>query len=198
MPRTLAYVACRANASPTCGPVRSAAEQHRFLGREVVEEGSRRDVGRGGDGGPHERPQQQRPQLVHHIEGGDLVGLGEGRVVEDGVDQVLHGPTAAHHGLADVHQLGGGGAEDVDAQNLQVLGGHQQLQHAVRVTGDLAAGQFSPRGTAVRDADGESFVVSGRYSFGSGSAQKPTVAKTATGVYTLTWPTEFDDALVGD
>lgn len=33
--------------------------------------------------------------------------------------------------------------------------------------------------------------------FGSGNAQKPTVAKTATGVYTLTWPTTFDDALVG-
>jgi hypothetical protein len=33
--------------------------------------------------------------------------------------------------------------------------------------------------------------------FGSGSAQKPTVSKTATGTYTLTWPSTFDDALVG-
>jgi indole-3-acetate monooxygenase len=32
----------------------------------------------------------------------------------------------------------------------------------------VAAGQFSPRGTAVREGDG--FTVSGRYSFGSGSA----------------------------
>jgi indole-3-acetate monooxygenase len=32
----------------------------------------------------------------------------------------------------------------------------------------VAAGQFSPRGTAVRD--GDDYVVSGRYSFGSGSA----------------------------
>jgi len=31
--------------------------------------------------------------------------------------------------------------------------------------------------------------------FGSGDAQKPTVEKAATGVYVLTWPTEFDDAL---
>ena len=39
----------------------------------------------------------------------------------------------------------------------------------------VAAGQFSPRGTAVRAADGagDEFVVSGRYSFGSGSAHSP-------------------------
>jgi alkylation response protein AidB-like acyl-CoA dehydrogenase len=35
----------------------------------------------------------------------------------------------------------------------------------------VAAGQFSPRGTAVRD--GDDYVVSGRYSFGSGSAHAP-------------------------
>jgi alkylation response protein AidB-like acyl-CoA dehydrogenase len=35
----------------------------------------------------------------------------------------------------------------------------------------VAAGQFSPRGTAVRAGDG--YVVSGRYSFGSGSAHSP-------------------------
>jgi alkylation response protein AidB-like acyl-CoA dehydrogenase len=39
----------------------------------------------------------------------------------------------------------------------------------------VAAGQFSPRGTAVRAGDGagDSYVVSGRYSFGSGSAHSP-------------------------
>jgi alkylation response protein AidB-like acyl-CoA dehydrogenase len=35
----------------------------------------------------------------------------------------------------------------------------------------VAAGQFSPRGTAVRA--GDDYVVSGRYSFGSGSAHSP-------------------------
>jgi alkylation response protein AidB-like acyl-CoA dehydrogenase len=35
----------------------------------------------------------------------------------------------------------------------------------------VAAGQFSPRGTAVRE--GDAYVVSGRYSFGSGSAHSP-------------------------
>lgn len=33
--------------------------------------------------------------------------------------------------------------------------------------------------------------------WGNGSAQKPTIVKTATGIYEATWPTEFDDALVG-
>jgi len=39
----------------------------------------------------------------------------------------------------------------------------------------VAAGQFSPRGTAVRtdEGAGDHFVVSGRYSFGSGSAHSP-------------------------
>ena len=31
--------------------------------------------------------------------------------------------------------------------------------------------------------------------FGSGTPQKPTVSKTGTGVYVLTWATEFEDAL---
>lgn len=33
--------------------------------------------------------------------------------------------------------------------------------------------------------------------WGNGSAAKPTVEKTATGVYELTWPASFDDELVG-
>ena len=33
--------------------------------------------------------------------------------------------------------------------------------------------------------------------WGNGSPAKPVIMKTATGVYTLTWPEEFDDALVG-
>lgn len=37
----------------------------------------------------------------------------------------------------------------------------------------VAAGQFSPRGTAVRAGDGAGYVVSGRYSFGSGCAHSP-------------------------
>jgi haloalkane dehalogenase len=40
--------------------------------------------------------------LVRRVESGDLVRLGEGRVVEHGVDQVVDGTAAAHDGLADV------------------------------------------------------------------------------------------------
>lgn len=55
---------------------------------------------------------------------------------------------------------------------------------------------FTTTATAAPVTLGASTVsVSGL--FGSGTAQKPTVAKTATGVYTLTWPAIFDDALVG-
>src|SRR6202034_2440809 len=39
--------------------------------------------------------------------------------------------------------LRGIAAEDVYAEQLQVVGGNQQLQHAVGVAGDLAAGQFA-------------------------------------------------------
>ena len=56
------------------------------------------------------------------VEGGDLVGLGQRRVVEDGVDQVVDGAAAAHHGLADVDEFGGAGAEDVHAEQLAVSG----------------------------------------------------------------------------
>ncbi len=37
--------------------------------------------------------------LVHRVQGGDLVGLGQGRVVEDRVDEIVDRAAAAHHGL---------------------------------------------------------------------------------------------------
>src|SRR5262249_15191026 len=54
--------------------------------------------------------------LVGRVQGGHLVGLGQRRVVEHGVDQVVHGAATAHHGLADMHKLGRPGAEDVHAE----------------------------------------------------------------------------------
>ena len=51
-------------------------------------------------------------------EGRHLVALGEGRVVEHVVDKVAHRARQRHHGLADVHQLGGAGTEHVHASGI--------------------------------------------------------------------------------
>src|ERR1039457_5154137 len=100
--------------------------------------------------------------LVHRVQRGDLVRLGQGRVVEHGVDEVVDGAAAAHHGLADVDELGGAGAEHVDAEQLAGIEGDQQLQHAVGVTDDLAAGQLP----VTRDADLERDAVLGQLLLG--------------------------------
>src|SRR4029077_4164721 len=73
------------------------------------------------------------PHLVRHVQRGDLVGLGERWIVEHRVDQVVDGAAAAHHGLADVHHLGGAGTEDVHPEQRATLGRHQHLEHAVGV-----------------------------------------------------------------
>ncbi len=60
-------------------------------------------------------------QLVRRVQRGDLVGLGECRVVQHGVDEVVDGAAAAHHRLPDVDQLGGVAAEDVHAEQRAIL-----------------------------------------------------------------------------
>src|SRR5438067_11202076 len=68
------------------------------------------------------RPLEQRSMLgdgaqpVRRIERGDLVRLGEGRVVEDRLDQVVDRAAEAHHRLADVDELRRPGAEGVYAE----------------------------------------------------------------------------------
>src|SRR5262245_14853150 len=52
-------------------------------------------------------------QLVQAVERRDLVGLGKGGVVEDRVAEVVHLPAQRQHRLPDVHDLGGGFAEDM-------------------------------------------------------------------------------------
>ena len=54
--------------------------------------------------------------FVHHVQRGDLVGLGERWVVEHRIDQILDRSAAPHYRLADVHEFGGVGAEDVDTE----------------------------------------------------------------------------------
>ena len=92
--------------------------------------------------------------LVGRVQRRDLVALGQRRVVEDRVDEVVDGAAAAHHRLADVDQLGRAGA---DARGRRAVGavlrGDQQLEHAVRVADDLAAGEFAVAGDADLERD---------------------------------------------
>ncbi|MCO5546658.1 hypothetical protein L7F22_000092 [Adiantum nelumboides] len=95
----------------------------------------------------------QRTDLVRGVQRGDLVGLRQRRVVQDGVDEVVHGPATAHDRLPDVHEVGGVRAEHVHAEQRPVLGRDDELQHAVGVADDRAAGELPVAGQTdlVRD-----------------------------------------------
>src|ERR1035438_7114313 len=84
--------------------------------------------------------------LIGRVQRGDLIRLRERRVVEDGVDQVVDSTSAAHHGLADVHQLGRPGPEHMHAEQSTVFRRDQQFQHAVGVTDDLPATNWNSAG----------------------------------------------------
>src|ERR1044072_3322828 len=78
-------------------------------------------------------------ELVDAVEGGSLVALGERRVVEDRVDEVVNRALQDHHGLADVQNLGRALADDVDAEDFARLAVENNLQPARRVAANLAA-----------------------------------------------------------
>src|SRR5581483_2849685 len=91
----------------------------------------------------------ERVDLVRGVEGSDLVGGRERRVVEDRVDEVVDGSVVEEDALAEVDELGGARAEHVRREEPAVVGRDQQLEQAVRVAEDLA-----PRKLAVaRDPD---------------------------------------------
>ena len=54
--------------------------------------------------------------LVVAVQGGNFVALGEGGVVEDGVDEVVQGAAEGQDGLAYVNELSGLGADDVECR----------------------------------------------------------------------------------
>src|SRR5262249_51192628 len=95
------------------------------------------------DGGRRAHDALERTQLVRRVEGGDLLGLRQRRVVEDRADEVVDRAAAAHHGLADVYQLGRARAEDVDAEQPPALRVDEQLQETVPVAEDLPAGELA-------------------------------------------------------
>src|SRR5687767_6894900 len=92
-------------------------------------------------------------EAVDCVERGHLVGVAERWDVEDAVDEVVDTERTGHDGLADVHQLGRRGTEDVNAEDLSRLGVHQELQQARTVSGDLTACELpvAPEAYDVRD-----------------------------------------------
>src|SRR5678815_3081284 len=60
-------------------------------------------------------------EAVQTVQTRDLVRLGEGRVVEDRVPEVLDRAPQREHGLSDVDDLGGVLPDRVHAQELQAL-----------------------------------------------------------------------------
>src|SRR5262245_50459289 len=76
---------------------------------------------------------------VDAVKRSGLVTLGQRRVVEHGVDEVIDVAAEAQHGLADVYQLRRLGADDVDAEQPPVLAMKDQLQQARTVAENLAA-----------------------------------------------------------
>ena len=78
----------------------------------------------------HLRHRHAGAHAVPGVEGGDLVGFGERRVVEDRIPEVSDITVVLHDRLADVDQFGGTLAEDVNAEQLQGFAMEQQLQSA--------------------------------------------------------------------
>src|SRR6185369_15683961 len=83
---------------------------------------------------------------VPGIERGDLVGFGEGRVVEGVLDEVFEGSLQVDHRLTYVDQLGRALADDVGAEQAAGLEREDQLHHARVQAHDVAARGFAETG----------------------------------------------------
>jgi hypothetical protein len=59
--------------------------------------------------------------FVEAVKGCDFVGFSKGRVVKNVPDQSLHIPTKGHNHLAEVNELTGGAANNVNAINFKGL-----------------------------------------------------------------------------
>ena len=76
-------------------------------------------------------------ELVETVDGGHLVVLRQGGIVEDGVSQGLDGGAGRHHRLADVYEFRRPFPDDVDPQQGEGLGVEDQLQQAGLIARDL-------------------------------------------------------------
>src|SRR5262249_35357364 len=78
-------------------------------------------------------------ELVRGVERRHLVALGERRVVEDGLQEVVETAAEAEHGLADVDQLGRPAPDRVYAEQPAILAVEEHLEEPAVVAQDLPA-----------------------------------------------------------
>src|SRR5262249_11824901 len=70
------------------------------------------------DGVAEERRRERQLKAIQSVEAGYLVCLCHGRIVEDGIPEVVDCTAKGQHALTDVDDLGRAFAEDVHAQDL--------------------------------------------------------------------------------
>ncbi len=87
-------------------------------------------------------------EAAEAIESGHFVALGQCRIVEDGVDEVVDCAAEGHDGLADVNQLGGAFADDVHAEDLAGVAVEDELESSGGVAANLASSNFAIVGHA--------------------------------------------------
>src|SRR5881396_2145674 len=87
-------------------------------------------------------------QSIDAVEGRRAVTLGEGGVIEDVVDKEVHFSAVSQDRLADVDQLGGAVAEDVDAEQLQGGAVEDELQQPFQIADDLPTRDLLVEGAA--------------------------------------------------
>src|SRR6266851_4174074 len=87
-------------------------------------------------------------ELVRGVQRGDLIALGEGGIVEHGLQEVVEPAAQAQHGLPDVYELGRARTNAVDPEQPPVLPVEQHLEHPAVVAQDLPAGNLSEIGRA--------------------------------------------------
>src|SRR5262245_5118508 len=83
------------------------------------------------------------PHAVVCVERGDLVALGQRRIVEGVLDEIVDGDAKVEHRLADVNELGRAFADDMRTEKLAVREREQELHHARLQPHDVSARDFA-------------------------------------------------------
>src|ERR1039458_4618401 len=81
-------------------------------------------------------------QAAQAVESRNLIAFREGGVVEDCIDEIIHGAAKDHDRLADVDQFAGALADDVYAQHLARIAMKDELEPPGSIAGNLPARAF--------------------------------------------------------